>query len=59
MIPIADGHYELDITRSRKEIGWEPKKNVKDTVPVMLGLLRTDPKKWYEVQDLKPPHWLE
>jgi len=24
-----------------------------------LGLLRTDPKKWYEVQDLKPPHWLE
>jgi len=59
MIPIADGHYELDITRARKEIGWEPKKNVKDTIPVMLGLLRTDPKKWYEVQDLKPPHWLE
>ncbi|MFQ5960029.1 MAG: NAD-dependent epimerase/dehydratase family protein [Candidatus Methylomirabilales bacterium] len=58
MIPIADGHYELDITRARKELGWEPKKNVKEMIPVMLGVLKTDPKKWYKIQGIKPPHWL-
>ncbi|MFQ5657180.1 MAG: NAD-dependent epimerase/dehydratase family protein [Candidatus Methylomirabilales bacterium] len=59
MIPMADDHYELNIRRARTELGWEPKKNVKDTIPVMLSLLKTDPEKWYEMQGIRPPHWVE
>ena len=59
MVDVADDHYALDVTRAKETIGWEPKHFVKDHLPVMLELLKTDPIEWYRTNLLKPPHWLE
>jgi len=52
MIDFADDHYELDISKSRKMIDWEPKKNVIDTLPKMVESLKKDPEEWYKEHDL-------
>lgn len=52
MIDIADDHYELDTTRAKKVLGWAPKHNVKDTLPIMIGELKADPRTWYDENKL-------
>jgi nucleoside-diphosphate-sugar epimerase len=47
MIDRADEHYELDITRARKLLGWEPKRSLRETLPKMATALKADPEKFY------------
>ena len=53
MIDISDDHYELDISYSKEMIDWEPKNNIKDTLPKMVESLKKDPESWYKEHDLK------
>ena len=55
MIGMADDHYELDITRARELLGWEPKHRLKDRLPAMVAALKRDPKGWYEANAITPP----
>lgn len=55
MIDRADDHYELDISRARDLIGWEPDHDVRDVVPEMIDRLRRDPQRWYRENGLRPP----
>jgi nucleoside-diphosphate-sugar epimerase len=55
MIDLADDHYELDITRARELLGWEPKQSLRDTVPLMVEAMRADPVRWCAVHNLEPP----
>lgn len=48
MIDRADDHYELDISRARKLLGWEPRYNLMDTLPEMITNLKADPAAWYK-----------
>jgi nucleoside-diphosphate-sugar epimerase len=41
MVDMADDHYELDISRAREELGWEPKHRLIDSIP---GLCRAQEK---------------
>ena len=43
MIPLADDHYELDISRARKLLGWEPRRSLRETLPVMIARLKRAP----------------
>ncbi|MCP9200157.1 NAD(P)-dependent oxidoreductase [Gramella sp. GC03-9] len=52
MIDRADDHYELDISRAKKVLDWEPSHRVLDTIPEMIQNLKRDPKKWYKENDL-------
>lgn len=52
MIEIADDHYELDITRARSLIGWEPKHSLRKTLPKIVEDLKADPIGWYEANKL-------
>ena len=52
MIDFSDDHYELDISLSKKMIGWEPEHNLKDTFPKMVEALKKDPNGWYEEHGL-------
>lgn len=54
MIDIADDHYALDITRARNILGWEPKRALRKTLPLMISELKTDPVAWYEENKLNP-----
>jgi nucleoside-diphosphate-sugar epimerase len=56
MIDRADDHYELDITRARSVLGWQPTRRLIDTLPHMVGALLQDPAKWYKRHDLELPN---
>ncbi len=53
MIDIADEHYEIDISKARKTLGWEPKQSVADSLPKMIAALKVDPAAWYRANGLK------
>lgn len=53
MVDLADDHYEVDITRARELLGWEPKHSLRDTIPKMVSFLKADPKRFYRENDLK------
>ena len=58
MIDFADDNFELDITRARTILGWEPKHTLRDMLPKMIPSLLADPLAWYQENELKPPLWL-
>jgi nucleoside-diphosphate-sugar epimerase len=37
MVDNADAHYELDISRARDRVGWEPKHSLRETLPKMVA----------------------
>lgn len=47
MVDFADDHYELDISRARTLLGWEPKHSLRDTLPKITAALKSDPAGWY------------
>ena len=59
MIPLADDHYELDISRARQLLGWEPRHALYDTLPELVERLKQDPAGWYRANGLTPPLWLQ
>lgn len=48
MISLADDHYELDISRARKILGWEPHHRLEEAIPKMIAALKKDPREWYQ-----------
>jgi nucleoside-diphosphate-sugar epimerase len=60
MIGLADDHYEIDIGRARRLLGWEPRRRLRDTLPAMVEALRRDPPAWYGRNHIPmPPHLAE
>lgn len=53
MIDRADDHYELDITRAEKELGWRPKYRVDQVIPKWVAELKSDPVMWYDENKLR------
>ncbi|SDA93766.1 NAD-dependent epimerase/dehydratase family protein [Sinorhizobium sp. NFACC03] len=52
MIENSDDHFEIDISRARSLLGWEPKHSLTETLPEMIGRLKQDPTDWYEKNKL-------
>lgn len=55
MIQIADDHYELDISKARKYLGWEPKHSLGKTLCKWAEQLKQDPVTWYQENSLILP----
>ena len=52
MIDLADDHFELDSSRAKKLIGWQPKHGLRDALPKMIKNLKDDPEKFYKINKL-------
>ena len=55
MVDWADDHYELDISRARELLDWEPRHSLRATLPEMLRRVKADPPAWYAANKLNPP----
>jgi nucleoside-diphosphate-sugar epimerase len=55
MINLADDHYELNISRAKKILGWTPKHTLEKTLPIMIDDLKKDPISWYRFNQLQMP----
>jgi nucleoside-diphosphate-sugar epimerase len=56
MIDISDDHYELDISRAKKLLGWEPHHCLDEALVKMIEALKADPVQWYKENQLKNKH---
>ncbi|MGY3033312.1 nucleoside-diphosphate-sugar epimerase/uncharacterized membrane protein [Bradyrhizobium sp. USDA 4354] len=54
MIENADDHYEIDTSRAKKLLGWQPRHSLTATLPEMIRRLKVDPTDWYETNKLHP-----
>ena len=52
MVDFADDHYELDVSRARTLLGWEPNHSLKDSLPRITAALKSDPADWYRANKL-------
>lgn len=59
MVGLADDHYELDITRARQLLDWNPQHKLRRCLPMMVGELRSDPVGWYKRNKIPLPVWME
>jgi nucleoside-diphosphate-sugar epimerase len=55
MIDYADEHYDLDITRARIMLGWEPQNSLRRSIPRMAEALLADPEGWYREHKIGKP----
>lgn len=55
MVDLADAHYPVAIGHARERLGWNPTHRLRNTLPEMVGRLKQDPEKWYEINDLPWP----
>lgn len=55
MIDLADDNYDLDISKAKKILGWEPKHRLDEALPKMIQDLKHDPIGWYKKNGLKMP----
>jgi nucleoside-diphosphate-sugar epimerase len=52
MIDLADDHYDLDISKAKQSLKWEPKHSLDQSLPVMINILKNDPLAWYKKNGL-------
>lgn len=55
MISYADDHYDLDISRVKEVLGWQPRHRLRDTIPKMIAALKEDPHRWYKEHKMIAP----
>lgn len=59
MIPHSDEHFEIDVSKVRRKLGWEPQFHLKKVLPEMIHLLKTDPQEWYQKNKMEKPFYRE
>jgi nucleoside-diphosphate-sugar epimerase len=59
MIDRADDHYELDVSRAKEMLGWEPKYSLLASLPKIIENLKADPLAWYRKNKLDLPSELQ
>jgi len=52
MVDLADQNYPVSVRQARAKLQWEPKHNLRDTLPEMIGRLHSNPQQWYEENGL-------
>ena len=55
MVRMSHAHYALDISRAKQLLGWEPKHDLKNTLPSIIAALKRDPLAWYQANGVTPP----
>ncbi len=53
MIDLADDHFEMDSSKAKKLLDWQPKHSLRETLPKMIKKLKDDPKAFYKANKLK------
>lgn len=59
MADIADLHYALDLNKVKSAIDWQPKRNLFETLPLIIQTLQENPIQFYREHNLKMPSWLK
>ncbi len=58
MIDLADQNYPVCIQHAREFLEWEPKHQLRNTLPEITERLKSDPERWYQINGLPVPEEL-
>lgn len=53
-VGIASDHYEVDISRARELLDWQPRHSLRETLPSIVAALKADPPGWYRSNKINP-----
>ncbi len=53
MIDLADDHFELDSSKAKVLLNWQPRHSLRSTLPKMIAALKNNPEKFYKENKLK------
>ena len=59
MIDLADDHYDLDISRAKEMLDWQPKYKIFDGLGKLINNLKADPSCWYDRNGIVRPDWIQ
>ncbi|HNP51588.1 MAG TPA: NAD-dependent epimerase/dehydratase family protein [Nitrosomonas nitrosa] len=59
MINLASDHYDLDISRTRSLLKWQPNHNIYDSLRKLISNLKNDPVAWYQRNNITQPEWIQ
>ncbi|HXH74246.1 MAG TPA: NAD-dependent epimerase/dehydratase family protein [Bacteriovoracaceae bacterium] len=57
MIPHADEHFDVDLSKSRSVLAWQPEHDLRNKLPVIVSNLKTNPSKWYAINKIEKPFY--
>lgn len=57
MIPHADEHFDVDVSKARNHLSWYPKQSLRQKLPEIIGNLKRDPEKWYAINKIQKPFY--
>jgi nucleoside-diphosphate-sugar epimerase len=52
MIDLADDNYDVDISKLKQTLHWQPKHSLRTTLPLMIEHLKRDPAAWYKMNGI-------
>jgi nucleoside-diphosphate-sugar epimerase len=55
MIDFADDHYDLNISRVKELLNWEPKRKLANSLIPMVASLMKNPHRWYQLNQIPEP----
>ncbi len=59
MIDLASDHYDLDISRAKELLDWEPVHKIYNGLETLIHNLKADPYQWYEDNGIARPDWIQ
>ncbi len=59
MIDLADDNFPVSIRHAQETLGWNPQNMLRDTLPKMIGRLKENPLRWYEINKMSLPDELK
>lgn len=59
MIDLASDHYDVDISKAKQDLDWQPKHSIYHGLQKLIENLKKDPAEWYEKNGITAPGWLQ
>lgn len=59
MIDLASDHYDLDISKAKEKLDWQPNHQIQESLPKIIKDLKSDPENWYENNQIPVPDWIK
>ncbi|MBI3901301.1 MAG: NAD(P)-dependent oxidoreductase, partial [Chlamydiia bacterium] len=59
MVDLADDNYEFSMDKAKRELGWVPKRSLRNTLPKMIENLQVNPVAWYKRHKIPVPRFLK
>jgi len=59
MIDLASDHYDLDISRAKEQLDWQPEHTIYKGLKKLVDSLKADPSAWYKRNGITRPDWIQ